>query len=294
MTIDTNWHHLVISISTNRQTAFLDGVAVATLTGTPNPGTSNILKIGGGYVGAMARVPSTGIYYFNGKIDEVRFYSDSLTPSDINQLYTAEMGFTSQPVSQAVCPNSNVTFSVTASGNVTYQWQKSGVNITGATSVSYTRSNVQYADTGSYACIITNSCSGQSMISNTATLSIGAALAISSQPQASAVCAGSNASFSFTASSGSYTYQWRKNGVNISNGAKYSGVTTTALSINSVTTADTGSYDCVITTTCGSVTTNAAPLASWHLLLLLHSHYQCLIAVQVVRSIFLSVPQVPV
>ncbi len=261
ITIDTNWHHLVVSVSTNRQTIYLDGVSVATLTGTPNPGTSNILRIGGGYVGAMAGVPTTGTYYFNGKIDEVRFYGDSLTTSDVNQLYTKEMGFTSQPVSQTVCPAATVTFTVTALGSVSYQWQKNGINISGANTASYTRANVQYADTGNYTCIITNGCSGQTLTSNVATLGIGVGLTITSQPQASAVCAGANATFTFAVSSGSYTYQWRRNGIALSNGTKYAGVTTTTLSVSSVAAADTGSYDCVITTSCGNTNTNTASLS---------------------------------
>src|SRR5262249_59946236 len=47
---------------------------------------------------------------------------------------------TTQPVSQTVTAGATATFSVVASGTapLSYQWQKNGSNISGATSASYT------------------------------------------------------------------------------------------------------------------------------------------------------------
>jgi hypothetical protein len=96
---------------------------------------------------------------------------------------------------------------------------------------------------------------------------------ITTQPVSpSAVCVGQNTSFSVSATgSGSLTYQWRENGVNISNGGIYSGATSTSLSISAVSLAMSGNvYTCVISNSCGnpvttnsaSLTVNAAPTAS--------------------------------
>ncbi len=93
------------------------------------------------------------------------------------------------------------------------------------------------------------------------------ALTIGSQPSAQTVCAGSTASFTVTISAGdSPTYQWRKNGTAISNGATgngstYAGVTTATLSISSAASGDaavaSAGFDCVITDACGTPQTSS-------------------------------------
>ena len=75
---------------------------------------------------------------------------------------------TTQPSNQSVNAGANATFTVVASGATSYQWQKDGVNISGATSSGYTRSNVQVADTGFYRCIVSNA--GGSVTSSSAQL----------------------------------------------------------------------------------------------------------------------------
>ena len=57
---------------------------------------------------------------------------------------------TTHPASQTVTTGSPVTFDVTASGTLplTYQWQRNGANIAGATSSSYTLAAVQATDNG--------------------------------------------------------------------------------------------------------------------------------------------------
>ncbi|MDB6024522.1 MAG: hypothetical protein JWM68_745, partial [Verrucomicrobiales bacterium] len=65
---------------------------------------------------------------------------------------------TTQPVSQTVAQGAGVTFSVTATGTATlsYQWKFNGVNITGATTSSYTKSNAQATNQGNYSVAISN------------------------------------------------------------------------------------------------------------------------------------------
>lgn len=68
---------------------------------------------------------------------------------------------------------------------------------------------------------------------------------VSPQPQSQTVNPGANVNFSFTATptlttDSSLSYQWRKNGINIS------GATTTTLALTNVQEADEASYDCVI------------------------------------------------
>jgi hypothetical protein len=159
-----------------------------------------------------------------------------------------------QPVSQAVCAGANVTFSVSASGSgLTYQWRKSGANIGGATSSSYTINGVTAGDAANYDVVITGSCGN--VTSNTATLTINAATQIGTNPTHQTVCAGGSATFSVSATgTGTLTYQWRKGGVNIG------GATSSTYTINPAAAGDAGNYDVIVTGTCGSVTSTTASL----------------------------------
>lgn len=85
--------------------------------------------------------------------------------------------------------------------------------------------------------------------------SIKGATAISQQPQPIVGCEGTAVSFSVAASGANLTYQWRKDGNNITgaNGATYT--------IASPVPASAGSYDVIVGGSCGaSVTSNAATL----------------------------------
>ena len=65
---------------------------------------------------------------------------------------------TAQPASQTITAGNSVTFSGAASGspNPTYQWQKNGGDIGGATGTSYTIPSVSPGDAGSYTLVATN------------------------------------------------------------------------------------------------------------------------------------------
>lgn len=164
------------------------------------------------------------------------------------------------PASTSACPGTSVSFTVTATGSatITYQWQKNGVNISGATSSTYTIASVTASDAATYRCIVTNSYGTDT--SNGAVLTVNAATTITSQPASVNVYEGDDVTLTVGASGGSLTYQWKKNNVNISNGGNISGATSATLQILNVTSADFGTYSCVVTGTCGSVTSNGAVL----------------------------------
>lgn len=63
-----------------------------------------------------------------------------------------------QPQSLSIPQGQTATFSVVATANPapTYQWRKNAVNISGATTASYSISNVQPADSGLYSVVVTN------------------------------------------------------------------------------------------------------------------------------------------
>jgi glucose/arabinose dehydrogenase len=90
-------------------------------------------------------------------------------------VYTAANApqITQHPASQTVSIDQPVTFTVSASGQapLSYQWQRNGSNIPGATSSSYTLNNPTLADNGAlFRCVVSNP-SGNTT-SNSATLTV--------------------------------------------------------------------------------------------------------------------------
>ena len=162
---------------------------------------------------------------------------------------------TMQPSSQSVCEGDPVMFTVTASGTgtLTYQWRKDSVDIGGATSDSYTIDPVAAGDAGDYDVVVTDDCG--SVTSDTATLTVNTGTTITMQPSSQSVCEGDPVMFTVTASgTGTLTYQWRKDSVDIG------GATSDSYTIDPVSPADAGGYDVVVTDDCGSVTSDTAAL----------------------------------
>ena len=181
----------------------------------------------------------------------------SVTSNAATLTVNAPPTITTQPVSTAVLAGQTATFSVTAAGTatLTYQWNKAGAAISGATSASYTTPATVASDSGEqFAVTVTNAYG--SVTSNAATLTVNVPPTISGQPVSQAVVVGQTATFSVTATgTGTLAYQWKKNSVAIS-GATSSSYTTpaTLASDNGATFAVT------ITSASGSVTSNAATL----------------------------------
>ncbi|HKR06337.1 MAG TPA: T9SS type A sorting domain-containing protein, partial [Bacteroidia bacterium] len=157
------------------------------------------------------------------------------------------------------CPNGYVQLNATPNYYATtYHWQRNGVNIPGATQLSY-----QATDSGSYrvkasaaGCALAYS---NNFTVNKATSVTGFYIATSS----TAICAGGNILLSIKSSQSfpydyiptpGYTYQWKKNGANIS------GATSVTYNVTSA-----GSYTCAVTATCGTYTTAARVINAYTL-----------------------------
>lgn len=107
---------------------------------------------------------------------------------------------TAQPVSQTVTAGQTATFSVLANGSalMTYQWQKNGASIAGATSSSHTTPATTTSDSGATFEVVVSNSAG-SATSNAASLTVNpapAAPTITTQPANQAVTAGQAATFS--------------------------------------------------------------------------------------------------
>lgn len=176
--------------------------------------------------------------------------------SDAALLFVATPpAITSQPQSQTALVGGTATFSASASGSPTptYQWQKDGVDILGATGASLTISPITLADAGSYTVTANNV--ADSALSNPAVLTVYQLPSFITHPAGQTVNAGQSVTFSAEATGiPTPTYKWQKDGADIP------GATTANYSIPSVTAQDAGSYRAVATNLGGSTYSNAAQL----------------------------------
>lgn len=263
--IDTNWHHLALVYTTNTQTAYLDGSQVATMNGALSPGASNIIYIGNGYANTIAGISTAGNQPFSGVIDEVRFYNAVLSLAQINTLRTSPFLITTQPQNQSVCLGemANLSLNVVTpdmGSTFDYQWTFNGTllsnggSISGANTNNLQISNAQGSNAGTYNCILSPGCN--EAMSASVTLTVGAGnVNITQQPQNTSVCLGSSASLSIALTGATVTYQWKKDGVNIS------GATNSTLNLTNVSSSDAGNYTVdIIGGSCGTFSSQVAVL----------------------------------
>lgn len=75
------------------------------------------------------------------------------------------------PDDDAVCPGDDVSFTVSATGAINYQWRRNGVNIgSNSPNPTLTINNADAGDAGDYDVVVTNNCG--SVTSNEATLTV--------------------------------------------------------------------------------------------------------------------------
>ncbi|WP_163325912.1 PKD-like domain-containing protein, partial [Draconibacterium mangrovi] len=167
---------------------------------------------------------------------------------------------TSQPVNTGVCVGNPTTLSVVASGsNLSYQWYKGSTPI-GTDSPTLSFAAVTLADDDSYYVVVSGANECPTVQSSTVTLNVDAAITITTQPTSKTNCEGENVIFTVVAGANgaALTYQWRKDGVNIS------GATSSSYSLSNITSADAGVYDVVIdgagSFNCNSITSSGATL----------------------------------
>jgi GH25 family lysozyme M1 (1,4-beta-N-acetylmuramidase) len=180
----------------------------------------------------------------------------SVTSATATLTVNVPPSITTQPANQTVNQGQNATFSVVAAGTtpLSYQWTFNGANITGATASSLTITNAQAGNAGTYAVAITNVAG--TVTSGNATLTVILPPIISTQPASQLAAVSNSATFTVGLSQGStpLSYQWKKNGANIS------GATLSSLTLSSLTWGSAGTYSVTITNVAGSATSANATL----------------------------------
>ena len=163
-----------------------------------------------------------------------------------------------QPVNNIQLSGRPASFWVVVTGNapLSYQWQKNGVSIPGATANWYTVPAPTLADNGAtFRAVVSNGAG--SATSSAATLTVNAAPAdpdITTQPADQTVAAGQPLGFSVTATgTAPLSFQWKKNGVNLV------GATATVYSTPAAIAPDCGAtFSVVVSNGAGNVTSVAA------------------------------------
>jgi len=167
---------------------------------------------------------------------------------------------TTQPANQTVMVGQAATFTVSASGTapLLYQWRKDGANVARATISSYTTPATSTADNGAkFDVVVSNAAGSVTSTPGTLTITGPTAPAITTQPAGQTVTAGQTATFSVTAGgTPPPTYQWQKNGANISGATAASYTTPPSVAID-----DGTPFDVVVSNSVGSVTSASATLA---------------------------------
>ena len=162
---------------------------------------------------------------------------------------------TQQPLPSVVNPGATVSFTVAASGTapLTYQWRKDTVNIPGAIAATYTVKKASEGDQGTYDVVVSNGAGTDT--SDPVTLVVNDPVSFPTPLADQSVPVGGTATFTPSVQGmPPFTYQWRKNGVNID------GATSDTLTVSGVTLASAGQYSVAVKNSLGTVISSNASL----------------------------------
>ncbi len=177
--------------------------------------------------------------------------------------------FSSNPSNITVVGGNSFSVYAYASGRglIAYRWQKDGVDLStsdtrfsGVTSYYLSVYNARMSDSGQYRLVATNAGGSVTSTAATVTVTVPPLPSIYSQPTSRTITAGNSTSFSVGVLGAINSYQWQKDGVNLVDGPRISGATTSFLTLSYIQVADAGQYRLIITNDGGSVTSNAATL----------------------------------
>jgi uncharacterized repeat protein (TIGR03806 family) len=207
---------------------------------------------------------------FNGVMDEVAIFNDSLTPTQVLNLYFSGAGGAPRVPTLTASPSNNVFAgaSVIFSPNVLglspfqYQWQSNGVNLAGATNATLVLANAQVADSASYDVVVRNSSGTNESPVLVLTVNPAAAPSFVQQPAPVSVTNYVNGLATFTAvvaGSPPIALQWEHDGTNLA------GQTASSLTLPNLQINETGSYALLASNALGTNLSAPAALTVWAL-----------------------------
>ena len=234
---DGNWHMAAgVSDGTN-DFLYIDGLLAKTGTPVTNvPGKPFDVILGGDpqYLAPQSVANgAAGGRWFDGSLAQVAFFTNALTLSQIQGLYTAAgvpPSLWLQPQSTTNNAGVNVTIATGVHGSIplSYQWYQNGLPVSGQTNASLAYAPSVVGNAGSYQLIVTNTFGA--VTSSVVTLFLYGAPVIQQQTLADVrVFAGTSPKLQVTASGAPpIVYQWRSNGVAILNATNFAFIVTNA------------------------------------------------------------------
>lgn len=173
------------------------------------------------------------------------------------QIVQGQTFISAQPAGTTNFVGQDATLTVSAYGDagpLSYQWKKSGAAISGATDSSYTITNCQITNSGSYSVVVSNILAVKA--SDAAYLQVNPLNLITAPPTNQLVNVGNNVTFYAEATGGGTVYyQWNFYGTNIP-GATGTGASST-YDITGVTLAQAGPYSVTVTNDLGDPATTS-------------------------------------
>ncbi|HVM46736.1 MAG TPA: DUF2341 domain-containing protein [Candidatus Acidoferrum sp.] len=185
---DGKWHFVAgVSDGTNNF-LYLDGLLAKSGTNVASIiGTNSDVILGGDPQYTPPALGPGGSRYFDGSIAQAAFFTNALSGTQIQQIYSAA-GVPPlvrvQPFSQGALVGQAVTLGATISGSTpfTYQWYRNGSMMSGQTSATLTFNPIATGNAGSYYLAVTNAYGGT--VSATATIAVHTATTYGSAVQA--------------------------------------------------------------------------------------------------------------
>jgi hypothetical protein len=259
-----------LTLSTNAINGFANAITLTTITGVPAgtnitfssnpviPGVSTIITLNNSNTLAPGTYNITLQGVATGATTQTILISFIINPA-------ASPVITSQPASQTVCEGANINFAITSSTATNFQWQVSTnsgatlANIIGATNNTFLLSTANISLNGNiYRCLASTVCG--TTTSTNATLTVNAAIAITTQPASVSICSGQANTFCVTATGSNITYQWQISTSCTGPWVNVVSATNSCLIVNN--NLVTAYYHCIVSSSsCGlSQTTNCATL----------------------------------
>jgi len=164
---------------------------------------------------------------------------------------------TSNPANVSTTNGGSATFTVTADSifAVNYQWLQNGTNLSGVTASSVTLNDLAASFNGyTYQCVVSNQYGAVTSAPALLTVTFVANPPVITNAVAYVTnFVGNNETFAAItpAGTGPFTFQWYFGGVALTDGPKYTGSASDALSITNLDTTDIGNYYLVVSNSVG-------------------------------------------
>ncbi len=263
-TLNPLWHHLVgvCDQPNGKVYLYVDGLLAASGTIGPNVGilTQPLPMTIGSRQGTDI---SDFTNQWTGTIDDVALYGTALSSTQVlSHFFAAQRPpiITVQPTNITIADNVQVTFNSGAygSGTLTYQWYNSdGINpttpVAGQTSSNMVFTTTPAQNLNYYQVVVANPYGSVTSVVAQLTVVSGVPQFIVDLPTSQTFFIGHIIQLQVTpGGTAPFTYQWQKNGVNITDDYRTYGSHTNTLTIFYANTGDSGNYQVIVANGSGS------------------------------------------